>query len=658
MFHMTPNSAPFRRSAPLFLLIGILLAAAALRLINLSAVGDGNLYYTAAVASMVQSPANFFFAAAEPGGSVTVDKPPLGLMIQALFAAVFGVSGVVVVLPQIITGVLSVLLLYHLIARTHGAGAGLAAALALAVTPISVVTDRNNTMDSTLILMLLLAAWAFLKATESRKIGWLIVGGVLVGLGFNIKMLQAFLPVPAFLTLYLLGARLGWRAKIIRLIAALGVLLSVSFSWALIVDSIPPDARPYIGSSQNNSVMDLIFGYNGLERLNGVEGAPGAAQGLPVQPQGGVGAVLAIIAGNPVTSEVGEPGFLRLFKAELGNELAWMLPLALMTAVYGGIQLLIRLFKPPVQIPIRDEDKGVVLWGGWLIICVVFFSVARFFHAYYLATAAPAAAAMIGIGFWYLWKFAHQRGDLAFIGVLVAFVITLVIQGVVAAQYTVSLSWLFSAGALIAISLILMALQSTRAHLIGFVVAAAAIMIAPTLWILYSVLDPAPNVTLPMSYEGETVTNVNALGNTPVGIGGGAPSAALPGTDALIAYLQENTTDVEYLLAVPNAMMGAQFILSTRRPVLLLGGFSGNDPVIDAEEFAEWVNDGRIRYLLSVGTVGGATSAEISAWAADHCTPVEDILPGMGGAPQGMIPRAATAPVLYDCRSSGGSVNN
>ncbi len=617
-----PNPTLLRRSVPL--LIGIVIFAAALRLINLNAVGDGNLYYTASVASMVQSPTNFFFAAAEPGGSITVDKPPLGLMIQALFAAVFGVSGVVVILPQIIAGVLSVLLIYHLIARTYGTGAGLAAALALAVTPISVVTDRNNTMDSTLILMLLLAAWAFLKATESRKIGWLIAGGVLVGLGFNIKMLQAFLPVPAFFALYLLGAKVTWRAKIIGILAALGVLLIVSFSWALIVDSIPPDSRPYIGSSQKNSVMDLIFGYNGVERLMGARGAPGG-----------------------IDPEIGARGVLRLFKVELGNELAWGLPLALMAAVYGGIQLLIHLLKPPrFQLPIRDEFKGIVLWGGWLMICVTFFSVARFFHAYYLATAAPAAAAMIGIGFWYLWKFAHQRGNLAFIGVLLALVITLIIQGLVAAQYTVSMIWLFPAGALILISLILIALQSARARRTGFALAAAAILIAPTLWTLYSILDPAPNVALPMSYEGENASNLTALGNTPLPIAGGVPNAAVSDRNRLITFLQENTSDVEYLLAVPNAVMGAQFILAARRPVLLLGGFTGNDPVIDAEEFAEWVNSGRIRYFLSVSVGGGATNDEITAWAADHCTPVENILPGAGSAP----PRAA--PTLYDCRPS------
>ncbi len=632
------------RSTPLMLLIGLLILAAALRLINLNAIGDGNTYYTAAVASMIQSPANFFFAAAEPGGSITVDKPPLGLMIQAVFAAVFGVSGIVVVLPQIIAGLLSILLMYHLIARTYGEGAGLAAALALAVTPIAVVTDRNNTMDSTLILTLLLAAWAFIKATESRKIGWLIAGGVLVGLGFNIKMLQAFLPVPAFLLLYLLGARAGGGTKIIRLIAALGVLALIAFSWALIVDNIPADSRPFIGSSQNNSVFDLIFGYNGLERLSGAQGAgqrqpPGVTAGMISPP------------GNAMTTETGEPGILRLFKVELGNELAWMLPLALMATVYGSIEFVIRLFTPPrFQFPIRDELKGVVLWGGWLMLCVVFFSVARFFHAYYLATASPAAAGMIGIGFWYLWKFAKHRGDLAFITVLLALVITIAVQGAVAAQYPVSLVWLFPAGALIVISLILIALNRPRTLQIGFALAAVALLIAPAVWTVYSVVDPAPNVALPMSYDGENEPDVNAFGNAPA-LMSGAIEAARPANDALMAYLQEHSDGVEYLVAVPNAMMASQFILETRRPVLILGGFSGTDPVIDVEGFAQWVESGRIRFLFTIGVMGGMTSDAITEWAADHCAGVEGLfgsVPPARNAPAGM--QLPTGPMLYDCR--------
>jgi len=191
--------------ASILALTGIMALAALLRFVNLDAVGDGNLYYAAAVKSMLTSWENFFFAAAEPGGSVTVDKPPLGLWVQALSAAVFGVNAFGLVLPQILAGLGSVVIVYGLVRRWFGEGAGLLAALILAITPVSVAVERNNTMDALLIFTLLLTAWMFVLAAE-RGPGWLLLGGLLVGLAFNIKMLQAFLPVPAMFLYYFLRA--------------------------------------------------------------------------------------------------------------------------------------------------------------------------------------------------------------------------------------------------------------------------------------------------------------------------------------------------------------------------------------------------------------------------------------------------------------------
>src|SRR5579859_812156 len=257
----------------------IILLAAGLRLYNLQSVGNANEYYTAAVKSMLQSFSNFFFAAAEPGGSVTVDKPALGLWLQAISAMIFGVSGVAVVLPQVIAGILSVPVLFHLVRRYFGVPAGLIAAFALAVTPVSIAVERNDTMDATLIFTLLLAAWAFIKATDTGKLRYLLLGGVLVGLGFNIKMMEAFLPLPAFFALYLLGAKGGLKRKIGHLTLAAVVLVIVSFSWATVVQLTPASARPYIGSTQTNNVFDLIFGYNGLNRLVGGQGGSGGVPG-------------------------------------------------------------------------------------------------------------------------------------------------------------------------------------------------------------------------------------------------------------------------------------------------------------------------------------------------------------------------------------------
>src|SRR4030067_2053960 len=136
-----------------------------------------------------------------------------------------------------------------MVRKYMGELAGLVAALVMALTPVFVATNRNNTMDGLLVFFLLLAAWAFIQATETGKARWLMLGAFIVGLGFNIKMLQAFLPLPAFYALYFLGSREGWMRKVFKLGAASLLLIAVSLSWAVIVDLTPADQRPYIGSS-------------------------------------------------------------------------------------------------------------------------------------------------------------------------------------------------------------------------------------------------------------------------------------------------------------------------------------------------------------------------------------------------------------------------
>ena len=210
---------PSEKTIAIIGIILIVLLAAWLRFSNLESIGYGNHYYTATVESMLKSWHNFFFVSAEPGGSVSVDKPPVGFWIQAVFAYFLGVNGIAVVLPEIIAGLLSVVLVFHLVRRSFGNAAGLLAGLALAITPVVVATDRNNTIDSLLIFTLLLAAWAWIKAAETSRMRYLILGAVLVGIGFNIKMLQAFLPLPAFFGLYLFGAKEKFGRKILKLVS-------------------------------------------------------------------------------------------------------------------------------------------------------------------------------------------------------------------------------------------------------------------------------------------------------------------------------------------------------------------------------------------------------------------------------------------------------
>src|SRR6266849_5294087 len=330
-------------------------------------------------------------------------------------------------LPQALAGVLSVLLLYHLVRRHFGVVAGLLAAVALAISPISVLTNRNNTIDSTLVLVMLLGAWAVLRAAETGKLRWLLLCAVFVGLGFNIKMLEAYLVVPAYGLLYLLAAPRRIWVRIAHLALAALLMLTISLSWAVAVDLTPASSRPYVGSSQDNSEISLALGYNGIQRLLGQFGFGGGNAGSTSGnttcsfPPSGVGG--GTFTGNfpqPGTGgsgqppqglgsggngggmfNTGNPGLLRLFNEPLGGQIVWLLPMALLGMLALALQRRPRFRED-------RQQQSLILWGMWLLTMAIFFSVATFFHQYYLSTFAPAICALFGIGVVVLWR-DYQR---------------------------------------------------------------------------------------------------------------------------------------------------------------------------------------------------------------------------------------------------------
>ncbi|MBN3410295.1 dolichyl-phosphate-mannose--protein mannosyltransferase [Clostridium botulinum] len=245
----------------------ILILSLILNLANLNIEGYANQYYAAGVKSMTLSLKNFFFVSFDPASFVSIDKPPLGFWIQAIFAKIFGFSGWSIILPQAIAGVVSAGLIYVIVKRSFGTVAGLISAICLAVTPVFVAVSRNNTCDNLLVLTLLLACLVLSKVAEKGKLKYLLISLAIVGIGFNIKMLQAYMIIPAIYITYLLSNAVSFKKRIVHLMAGTIILILVSLSWAFIVDLIPEGNRPYVGSSTNNSVMELIIGHNGLERL-------------------------------------------------------------------------------------------------------------------------------------------------------------------------------------------------------------------------------------------------------------------------------------------------------------------------------------------------------------------------------------------------------
>lgn len=394
-----------------------------------------NTYYTTAVGSMLQSFHNFFFASLDSAGSVTVDKPPVTFWLQTLSALVFGLHGWSVILPQVLSGVGSVLLVYLLVKPTFGRAAARLAALVMAATPVAAAVSRTNNIDTLLVFTLLLAAWFLFRGTRTHRLGSLLAAFGLIGVAFNEKMLQAYMVLPAFYLFYLLAAKVNWKKKTGTLAACTAVLLAVSLSWAVIVDSIPADKRPYIGSSGTNSVLGLAFGYNGVSRLTGDRSTGGAGSGgfggggmpgmngempdysgeFPAMDgaggrrgegeKGGFGGFGSPNGRGGVGGggmfNTGTAGPLRLFQQELSGQASWLLPFVL----FGSIGILASLRRRSFT----RQHKEALFWLAWLVPVMGFFSIAGFFHQYYLIMMAPPVAALAGAGWSRLWSYYKER---------------------------------------------------------------------------------------------------------------------------------------------------------------------------------------------------------------------------------------------------------
>lgn len=607
----------------------VLALAAFLRFYQLGSSGYGNLYYAATVKSMLTSPHNFFYAAFEPGGSVSVDKPPLAFWVQAASVQLFGLNGFALALPQALAGVISVALLYGLLRRPLGEWPALVAALALAILPITVATERNNTMDGQLILSLLLAMAALLRALRTGHWGWLLCGAAFIGLGFNIKMVQSYMVLPAFYAVYWVGARLGWRQRLAHLALATIVLLVVSFSWVLAFDLTPADQRPYAGSSTDNSMLQLVLGHNGVSRLLGEQPA-NPPQSLPPQPRGRPGPNLPPqpplppqgAAPTPI-SETGHPGLLRLFRQPLIEQVSWLLPAALVGLGLGAWLLRRTGWQ-------SETGLHLWLWGGWLLPCLVFFSfTGGIFHAYYVVMLGPPIAALCGVLAWAL-RVARPRLRWA-----VLLLLTVGQQGLHAfilwqypAQHRLLL-WL-SLATLFGVGLLAVSRHAWQRSL------AVALLVCGWMggafsWALAVTFDSDPNTSLPTANRQQNHSFLPPR------------SLAALEVNSLMQFLLENANPQGYLLATVSAQDAAPFILATGRPVLTFGGFSGNDPIVDGPALFGYVERAELRFVLS-GFDLPQRKPELQEWLVQHCQLVT--LPGFSTGQNSL------RPTLFDCAIS------
>ncbi|MEZ7127335.1 ArnT family glycosyltransferase [Nonomuraea sp. AD125B] len=573
--------------------------------------GDANEYYAAAVLSGTGSWKAFFFGAIDAGSFITVDKPPLALWVMGLSARIFGYGTYSMLLPQALAGVAAVALVHSAVRRSFPPGrdahaAALAAAVVMTLTPITVAINRDNNPDTVLVLLLTLAGWFCLESLRTGRLRPLLLAALFVGLAFNAKMLQAYLVVPAFAVAYLACAGISWPKRLGRLLAAGAVLAVSSAWWMVIVDLWPADSRPYIGGSTDNTVRELVIGYNGLGRIFGQSQGGGFGGGF-----GGGGARWG-----------GDPGAGRLFNDVLAGQISWLLPFCVAAL---AVAVLLRTRR----LPVGEAPSGAawLVWGGWLVVHYVVFSFSSgTFHPYYTTAMAPAVAALTGMGAVVMWRaYRNSRAWAWLLPVAVAatgaWAFTVLRR---TPDWTPWLAWVVLGATLAAVAALVLA--RARARVTAKV---AAFALAAT--VVATLGGPAAYAVTPLAspVNGTNPTAGPSTGGTgQPGRPGGGPRGSLRGgpgggvSDAMTAYLVAHQGTATWLVAVNSAQQASGLILATGKPVIAMGGFTGGDPAMTVDRLRELVSSGRLRYVMTGGGPGRG-GGEVSSWVQENCAAVD-----------------------------------
>jgi 4-amino-4-deoxy-L-arabinose transferase-like glycosyltransferase len=553
-------------------LLGIAALAAALYAWNITQAGLAP-FYSVAVKSMSESWKAFFYGALDPNATVTIDKLAGSFLPQALSARIFGFHAWSVALPQVIEGVIAVLAMYRVVRRWAGVVPGLLAAAIFALTPIAASMFGHSMEDGALTMCLVLAADAYQRAVSEGRFRSLLMAGVWVGLGFQAKMLQAWMVLPALAVGYLVAAPSPLRRRVAHLGAAFVVMLAVSVSWIALYTFTPAADRPYVDGSTNNSAIAMVFGYNGVERFgisfpgavtsgpgvtSGTAGGSGGPSAAPVgaapggasgsasgatgsgaqgtggfAPEGGNSAGGGNTAGGGIPRGGGNPGgsaagggggfgtgWTKLLGSEYGTQIGWLYPLAVLAVVFGvAWTRRARRTQPAGQV-----RGGFVLWGTWLATYGLIFSkMSTIPHTAYMSSLAPALAALSGAGivmFWRAYRAAGWRG----------WVLPLAVAAEVAwafflwRDYGGFLPWardlLVVAGAVAVVALVAARLSrraGARLVTVALGTGVAAILVAPATWAA-SVLD--------VSYAGSSFNATAGPAGGMGAFGGGGQRAA------------------------------------------------------------------------------------------------------------------------------------
>jgi 4-amino-4-deoxy-L-arabinose transferase-like glycosyltransferase len=630
-------------------LLSLLIGTALLYIVGLGASGWANSFYSAAVQAGSTSWKAFFFGSFDSSNFITVDKPPASLWVMELSARIFGVNSWSILVPQALEGVAAVGLLYATVRRRFGASAGLIAGLVLAMTPVATLMFRFNNPDALLVLLMVAAAYAVTRALENTSTRWLVAAGVFLGFGFITKMLQAFLIVPGFGLVYLCYAKTTIRRRVMQLAAALGGIVVGAGWWVAAVMLTPAADRPYIGGSTSNNILQLAFGYNGFGRLTGNE--TGSVGG------GGAGGGMW-----------GATGITRLFGSDMGNQISWLIPAALLLAI-GSVWALRRATDGA-----SGQRSQVWLWLSWLVVTGLVFSFSKgIIHPYYTVALAPAVGALVGIGGVTLWR--HRDELWSRVALSATIVVTALWSHHLLAASPSWHPWLRTAiviGGVVVAAAMLVSPSWLRERLprVSAVMAAGALVVALAGPAAYSLDTASTAHTGAIPSAGPAVTGagfgrpggrpggfaglrgIGGVGGGP-GIGGppgfgstasGGSTGALPGpsqlrggmpgggagggllnagtvSSALKAALETNASSYTWVAATIGAENASGYQLATDKPVMAIGGFNGTDNAPTLAQFKAYVAAGKIHYFIGSGggfggpsAGGSSSSSSITAW--------------------------------------------
>ena len=636
-------------------MLGILALAAVLYCWG---IGDRALqpYYAAAIRSMTENGKALLLGGFDPAGVVSIDKTPFAFWVQGIGVWIFGYHWWAIALVQAVEGVAAVFVLHRVVRRWAGERPALVAALILAVSPIGTAVYRANQADGLMVLMLLIAAYCVTRAVEravdGKGTGWLVWAGTFIGLAFFAKMLAAWVVLPA-LAIVDLAAPISWPKRLLRFLIAGATTVAVSLAWPIMVSLWPASDRPYIGSTSDNSIWQLIFGYNGFGRVAG----------------GSIGS-LGNIGSSYGVQFAGSPGPVRLFDASLGGQIAWLLPLALATVI-GAIVVWARKRGGTPQ-----QRAGWLLWGGWLIVAGLVFSFAGgIFHRYYTVELAPAVAALSAVGLSACWGWYRARrpaGLLLPLAILGsgAFAVLLL------ARTPEWQPWLRFAVAIVTVLAVAVLLIAFRGGRIPARPAAAlgviALLVGPLAYSVDTMLTPQTVISAadpaagPTAESGVTATVAGALKSSKAAEayiaymnGAGTLTA---GDREVLAYVTAHAPNERIQLAVELGSWGADpFLINSSARVAAFGGYIGIDPSPTATQVAQWAHNRQLGFvllpgpLLAIGkleqssgakpkqqtpSLDTATLSQRIDWVVHHCVPVPPVSIG---------PAATQAGLLFNC---------